>query len=221
MGPAQSVWNAFAVEWRVQSSWMWVNFVLAVTPAAGAFVLHHWWRRLWGVRWILLGATILLLPNAPYVVTDLIHLRSDMAWSPGPLYAWFGVVPMFALLIASGVLSYAYCMHVLRRTMRGAGWPRRWRALVELSIDTVCALGVALGRISRLNSWDIVRPDRLAAGLRTVSADPRSLMLALIVVVLADVAVDRAASGAVHRLRPGPRGGARASGPSPGSAGRV
>jgi uncharacterized membrane protein len=198
---AHSEWPILVEQWHLQFSWMWVNFVLAVMPALMAFVLHHWWKRLWGLRWLMLGATVLLLPNAPYVVTDLIHLRGAVGRAPGPLVAGVVVVPMFALLIGSGVLGYAYCMHALRRTMRAAGWARSRRAGIELSIDAVCAVGVALGRISRLNSWDIVRPDRLADGLRTVGADPRGLVLALVVVVLADVAVDRAASGAVHRLR--------------------
>ena len=190
------VWEA-----RHQLPWMSVNFLLAVLPALGVFALHHWWRRLWGIRWVILVMSALLLPNAPYVVTDLIHLPGWIHWAPSQWAVWLVVIPLFGVLIGSGVLSYAYTMHVMRRHMRWAGWSRRRRITVEVTVDLLCAVGVALGRISRLNSWDVVRPDRLAQGWHDIAADPRSVLLAFIIVVLADVAVDWVASGAAHRIQ--------------------
>ena len=194
-----SVWNAFAFEWHQHGSWMEIDFILAVAPGVGAFILYHWWRHLFAVRWFMLVAVALLLPNAPYVVTDLVHLHW-FAWAPTRLDHLVGEI-LLGTLIASGVFSYAYTMHITRRIMRGRGWPRRQRAAVEISIDAVCAVGVALGRVSRLNSWDVIRPDRLGHGLHMIVSDPRSLVLAAIIVVLADLPVDRLASGAVHALQ--------------------
>lgn len=197
---AADVWAAFGREWRLEGYWMWVNFVLAVAPAVGGFILYHWWRHLYGVRWVILAAVALLLPNAPYVVTDLIHLHWMLSWAPTRLDR-LAAVTLLGALIASGVTSYAYTLHLARRVMRRRGWPRRLRAVVEITIDGLCAIGVALGRISRLNSWDVLRPDRLAHGLAVLATDPRALILAAIIVVLADLPVDRLASGAVHTLQ--------------------
>lgn len=196
-----AAWAAFRYEWHVQFSWMWVNWTLAVLPGIGALVLRHGWRWLPGARWLLLVGVALLLPNAPYVVTDLVHLRMWVAWAPSRLDVWAGVVPLFGLLIASGVLSYGYTMHAVRRGMRALGWSRRTRLLSEALIDVVCAVGLALGRISRLNSWDVVQPARVAHALASLRFDPRGLVLALVIVVLSDLAADWVASGAVHALR--------------------
>lgn len=195
-----AVGHAFRYEWHRQGYWMGVNFLLAVAPAIGGFVLYHWWRHLYGLRWILLLAVCLLLPNSPYVVTDLIHLRWMLDRAPTPLDR-FAVVGLLAFLIAGGVVSYAYTVHLARRTMRRWDWPRRRRMFVEIGIDGVCAVGVALGRISRLNSWDAFRPEHMLHGLGVLAADPKAVVLAGIIVVLADLPVDRLASGAAHRLQ--------------------
>lgn len=202
MGAALAhVWTTFRYEAHQQLSWMALNIVLAVLPALGALALHRWWRGLGTFRWVVLFAVGLLLPNAPYVVTDLIHLRLAIEMAPDRTAVYAGVIPFFALLIATGVLSYAYTLHLMRKHMRARGWSMRRRVSTEVAVNLMCALGVALGRISRLNSWDVFRPVRLAHGLNLVSLDPRSVVLALVVVLLAGVAVDWAASGAVHSVR--------------------
>jgi uncharacterized membrane protein len=196
-----SIWQAFHYEAHTQLAWMRVNLILAVLPVTGAILLYAGWRWLSVLRWPLLLATGLLLPNAPYVVTDLIHLDDSLRRAPGPLYVWAGVIPLYACLIATGVLSYAFTLHLMRKGMRSAGWSRRRRVTVEVVVGFLCALGVALGRISRLNSWDVMHPTRLASGLATVSLDPRSVVFALIIVIVAGVVVDWLASGAAHSLR--------------------
>lgn len=197
----EGLWSAFGQEAHRQLPWMELNLVLAVLPGLGASALHRWWRPIGWLRWPLLVTVALLLPNAPYVVTDLIHLRTAIELAPSRTAMLAGVIPLFAVLIATGVLSYAYTMHLMRKHMRLSGWSRRRRIAVEVTVSGLCALGVALGRISRLNSWDVFMPGRLLHGLHVVSLDPRSVLLALVIVVVAGVAVDWLASDAAHALR--------------------
>ncbi len=202
MGAALAhLWSSVRFEAHVLLPWMTVNFVLAVLPGLGAFLLHRRWRRMGPARWVVLFAVGLLLPNAPYVVTDLIHLRDSINGAPNRTAVFAGVLPFYAILIASGVLSYAYTMHLMRKHMRLGGWSRRRRVVAEVAVNLLCALGVALGRISRLNSWDVFRPDRFLHGLHVVSLDPRSVVLALLIVLFAGVAVDWLASDVVHSVR--------------------
>lgn len=200
-GVLAGIWSGFTEELHWQLPWMRVNFVLAILPVLGAYTLHRWWRPMGPLRWPVLVSVGLLLPNAPYVVTDLIHVRASIRGAPDPVAVYAGVVPLFTGLIATGVLSYAYTLHLMRKHMRLAGWSRQRRVGAEVAVSLFCTLGVALGRISRLNSWDVFRPDRLAHGLRQVTLDPRSVVLSLLIVLLAGVAVDWLASGAAHTLR--------------------
>ncbi|MDR3314654.1 MAG: DUF1361 domain-containing protein [Oscillospiraceae bacterium] len=110
---------------------------------------------------------IFFFPNAPYMLTDLIHLRwyefyiSGVGFTDNPV-AWFGLLHMVTGVAAGaavGMLSLRL-LHSVVRTRHGslAGWG---------FVGGVCALsgvGVWIGRCLRLNSWDVfTRPGRLAA----------------------------------------------------------
>lgn len=110
-----------------------------------------------GIVWLLFW------PNAPYIVTDAIHLRR-----PGAMPGWFdaGLVAIFAATgVALGLLSLLL-MHriVAARHGRAAGW-----LLVALAVP-LGAVGIYLGRVHRFNSWDAVA-DPLGI-LRVLALDP-------------------------------------------------
>jgi uncharacterized membrane protein len=111
----------------------------------------------------LLGLWLLFFPNAPYLVSDLAHLR---AWSPGAPH-WFDAV-LFAAFLATGVaagLASLLLVHglVARRLGRLAGW-----AAIALA-SLLAGFGIYLGRFERFNSWDaLTRPAQVLA----VAIDP-------------------------------------------------
>ncbi|MBX3215834.1 MAG: DUF1361 domain-containing protein [Labilithrix sp.] len=126
------------------------NLLLAWIPYACAVALRALERR--GARALALVPLLLVwlafLPNAPYLVTDFIHLR----WRDGaPLwfdaamlasYAWAGV--------GLGVASLRICSGVVR-ARRG---PWTAAAFVGLS-GLATGFGIYLGRFVRLNTWDV------------------------------------------------------------------
>lgn len=144
---------------RWNGIWMAWNLFLAAVPAVLAVALFArspvlrdrkrsvtWWA---GV-----GLFVLFLPNAPYVVTDLIHLRADVAAAPFDGVVVFGVLPMYAAFIGAGFLAYVACTELVLREVRTVrSGVARWQ--VELPLHAVCAVGVVLGRITRLNSWEM------------------------------------------------------------------
>lgn len=196
-----TIWQALDYESHAQGPWMGVNLTLAVLPGVGALLLHHWrGRRRWA-WWAGVAAVAALLPNAPYVMTDIVHLAPDLRAAPTRADAVFGVVPLFVLLIATGVLSYSLVLHLLRRELHRRGWRRRRLVAAEAAVDVVCAVGVGLGRIPRLNSWDLVRPFHMLHGLSVVAFRPEYLAVALVGIVVASVTADRVATGTVHAVR--------------------
>ncbi|MFC9994213.1 DUF1361 domain-containing protein [Nocardia sp. NPDC127526] len=146
--------NFFWLAWNTMLAWIPVALALLVfrlgTVRAGRLpVSPVWWA---GVVLI-----VLFLPNAPYVVTDLVHLRYDVrAVGDGPVVST--VLPVYAAFIASGFLAYYLVLRETGRFLDRSGLSS-WRTPVTIAVHFLCAIGVFLGRWVRLNSWEpVVEP---------------------------------------------------------------
>lgn len=143
---------------RTNRSWMTWNLILALVPAVLAVSLFARplpRTRLW---WAGVAAFVLFLPNAPYVVTDLIHLGPDAQRVDSRGVLLTGIIPLYAAFILAGFLSYVLCTELVVRAVREVR-PNALRWPVEMGIHLLSTVGIVLGRIGRLNSWDtLARP---------------------------------------------------------------
>jgi len=136
------------------------NLVLAWVPAFVALRLRTVVRRgSTAARLVPFGLVwLLFLPNAPYLVTDVVHLRYD------DVTRWYDV-PMYLVFSGTGLLLgflSLFVVHSLVRARLGerAGW------LLALPTIGLTGIGVYLGRALRWNSWDVVvQPERRIAEL--------------------------------------------------------
>lgn len=123
------------------------NLFLAAIPLAAAEVFD---RARWAAtRWSALAVWLLFLPNAPYIVTDFIHLR---ARPPVPL--WFDVLLLLSCAGTGLLLGYGSVMLVQRAIARRSGVRVGWSVAVLSLI--LSAFGIYLGRFVRFNSWQVV-----------------------------------------------------------------
>jgi uncharacterized membrane protein len=163
------IWNLFLA---------WIPFVLAV------IVYDRWRRRGAGITIFVLGALwLLFFPNAPYIVTDFVHLEHGAGvpyWYDAvtiAAFAWMGVVLGFASL---------FLMQTVVRQWHGAvaGW---LFALVAIGLGS---LGIYLGRFLRLNSWDALEdPSVIPRILHAVARDPFAYQEAIAVTLLFTLAL--------------------------------
>lgn len=114
------------------------------------------------------AAWLIFLPNAPDLVTDLVHLT---ARPPVPL--WFDIL-FFVGFAATGCwLGLTSLEVVVARVRRRLG--PAWAHAIALAACVLCAYGVFMGRFFRLNSWDVVdRPWRLFELASAPLLDPLS-----------------------------------------------
>jgi uncharacterized membrane protein len=140
-------------------AWMLWNTALALLPLLLAAWLFRrpepgYARR---VRWWLgVVAFLAFLPNAPYVLTDLVHLSEDV---PAATTAWrmaYVTVPTYLAFCAVGFGAYVVSLIWLTRLLHARGWRARGIWMVEVGLHLACAFGIFLGRFIRFNSWDIV-----------------------------------------------------------------
>lgn len=154
------------------SAVLW-NLFLAWTPFVVAFFLGR--RTIAGVSARMLAGTaalwLILLPNAPYMLTDLKYAGSSSRVPVLYDVLLFSAAAWTGLLLA---FASVFLMHGVARRLLGprAGW-----ALVICSL-TLSSFGIYLGRVHRWNSWDLlVRPASLAVDVAHGLEDPRALAL--------------------------------------------
>jgi uncharacterized membrane protein len=169
---------------RTNRFWMTWNLVLAAVPLALAVPVFRWTGRRGPAWWAGLALAALFLPNAPYVVTDLVHLRDDVlaARSDGAVIS--GVLPVYGVFIALGLASYALVLREGGRFLAAHGLGR-WRAPAEVATHLVCAVGVLLGRVARLNSWEPVTEPHSTAERVVLTLTWRMAPFAVVVLFVA------------------------------------
>jgi uncharacterized membrane protein len=124
------------------------------------------------------GAWLLFFPNAPYIVTDLIHLHHDRG--ERVLLADGTAIGVFAL--TGLLLAFASLRRMQRLVVERFGGRAGWALVGAVSLLT--GVGVYLGRVLRWNSWDLVsRPDALLADLVAPLGDPLAYQRPLAVTV--------------------------------------
>lgn len=144
--------------------WMSWNLLLAAVPAVMAVLLFHRPHRRTILWWALVGVFVLFLPNAPYVVTDLIHVRMNVRSASLDGTILFGILPIYALFVTAGFACYAFALYEVGRAVGRTAWSRRSR-VVQIGLHALSAVGVLIGRFPHINSWSVVTHPRLAVSL--------------------------------------------------------
>jgi len=128
------------------------NLFLAWLPLGLAYLVGDMWRQRYiGRRGVIVGVGIWLLffPNAPYLITDLIHLKA----APDHLI-WYDALMSFSFAL-SGLLTGLYSLLKVHRLVE-----KIWNSLIAwVTVSgslVLSSYGVYLGRFGRWNSWDIV-----------------------------------------------------------------
>lgn len=153
---------------------LWWNLFLAWVPWVVARSLPVGPGRLRAVTfWGLLAVWLPFFPNAPYLLTDLVHLK---ARAPVPL--WFDVLFLASFAWAGCVLGWDSLRRVHAALDARVG-PRAANLVVLTSV-LLCGVGVFLGRFERLNSWDVVTdPAQVALTTADALLEPRALLYSL------------------------------------------
>lgn len=113
------------------------------------------------IRWLavpVFSIWLLILPNAPYMITDLVHIRNASGtWLvyDSILIACFAVTGCWAGF--KSMQQMVYSLTILKYLKTDF-----IKTSFEYVVLFLCALGIYLGRDLRWNSWDILQhPDQL------------------------------------------------------------
>ncbi len=119
------------------------NLFLAIVPFMIIKLRYISSNKLWTIGCFVMS--LLFLPNSPYIVTDLFHIRPREE-----MPIWFDTLMIFSSAMSGLILFYAALFEMERILSKRWGFPG------ILSIVFLSAFGIYLGRYLRFNSWDIV-----------------------------------------------------------------
>jgi uncharacterized membrane protein len=154
------------------------NLFLAWVPFLIAFVLYRLRMRSRLLLLVAGCAWLAFFPNAPYILTDLIHLknpRSVPIWYDSVMIVTFAWTGLFL-----GLVSLRMMQSLVRRRLGNlVSWGFAF-AVLALS-----GFGIYLGRFERWNSWEVVTNPRFIFGsLLRGALDPFAHPKALAVTAL-------------------------------------
>lgn len=142
------VFITMALNWSLQYWYLPYNLILAWVPLIIALLLVT--KRFSPfVQLILLATWLAFLPNAYYLVTDIIHITEELRVS----YS-LDTVALFAV-IAPGVAAGAYSLLLIDQCYFKK-FSYSLRLAILGGIGLLVSVGVYLGRTLRWNSWDLV-----------------------------------------------------------------
>jgi uncharacterized membrane protein len=154
------VWNLYLA---------WVPLVLA----AAAYARSR--RGVDPLTAALLVSWLVFFPNAPYLLTDFIHLTQ------GPAPLWYDALMLSAFAWTGLLLGFASLYLVQLILRRAFGVAVSW--LGVFGSLALASIGVYVGRFVRLNSWDVLLHPRHVVEVvhARLVAEPPEMAQALVV----------------------------------------
>ena len=137
------VWTYLFLVWNLFLAW--IPFLLSLW----ATYIYQRQPRRWGYLLILGLVWLAFFPNAPYIVTDFLHLRPR---PPIPIWYDIGLLTTFAW---AGLFLAVFSLRAMQTLVKVfVGSLASW--LFVASIVGLSGLGIYLGRFLDWNSWDLL-----------------------------------------------------------------
>jgi uncharacterized membrane protein len=138
-----------AVTGRWEFLFLWWNLFLAFVPWTIATLTRVREIRSRWLLGILLVLWVAFFPNAPYILTDFVHLQPN--WG-APL--WFDLILILSFAFA-GMLYGFVSLHILEERFLSR-FSTFWGSAISVGLIYLSCFGIYLGRFLRWNSWDLV-----------------------------------------------------------------
>lgn len=158
--------SAVRAFWQNENLYLFLvwNLFLAAIPYLATKYLD---TKAWFKSLLVMGISILFLPNAAYLVTDFVHFRHGHRGAN----LWYDLVLFFSYGLA-GILFTYYAIQDLGSYVRRQFGNWLYRAFLALVFPAI-GYGIYLGRIERYNSWDLVlHPFSFARGMWGILTGP-------------------------------------------------
>ncbi|MFH1832991.1 MAG: DUF1361 domain-containing protein [Candidatus Levyibacteriota bacterium] len=132
--------------------WMSFNIALALFAVLAGWIAMNSrqiiFKIIFGLLWLI------FLPNTIYILTDIIHLIKQINLVSN--FEVFLLIIQYLLFLTIGALTFIYGVYPLEGFLSYYIHKRLLRRTLIIILIFLISFGVILGRMHRLNSWDII-----------------------------------------------------------------
>lgn len=135
-------------------AWMTYNIFLALIPVAFGWLLlrtkYTYLKLIAGIIWFL------FLPNTIYISTDLIHMFEQLRKVNFGLKLFLPF--QYTLLVVIGFVTFILAFYPIEKILRNVKIKhlREQATLVMIGLNFLIGFAMVLGRVERINSWDVI-----------------------------------------------------------------
>jgi uncharacterized membrane protein len=147
-----------------------VNSVLALIPLFCGWLMGKTRQKV--LQLVLVSLWFFFLPNTLYILTDMRYLPEQ--WHRVHAAAKLALALQYLLYDLLGVACFLLALSAFEKLFLRSRWRKNHVILIVclIIINFCIGLGIVLGRVQRLNSWDIFvdAPTVIAAALHNLSS---------------------------------------------------
>lgn len=163
----QNWWFFAMLSWNIALAWFPLGVMLVLRDLLATKAVRGW------VVVPFLALWLVFLPNAPYIITDLFHIRNIQ-----PPLLWFDTMTIFLFAVTGLLIGLYSSLLVHRLIVQRTGELLGWAGM--LGCQMLSGFGIYLGRWGRLNSWDFLTiPRVLARAIYNALHDTLSIKMTL------------------------------------------
>ena len=166
--------------------WMGFNVFLALIPLAFGWLILKTRQKVLKVVYALIW--FFFLPNTLYLITDLLHI----------FWQWHRMHPagqivlalQYITLVLIGLVTFILALYPVEKALLSSSWPKKKSLVPVLIIITnfFLGLGIVLGRVQRINSWDIlVDIPKVVTASINIFTSPELILFVLFFALFANV----------------------------------
>jgi uncharacterized membrane protein len=132
-------------------SWMAFNLELAFLPLLFASLFFRFDNKF--LKTVFFVAWLAFLPNSAYVMTDMLHLIDD--WGRIMPDDRFLIICQYIVFEILGLAAFVFALYPFEKALRKS-WAKKSASDIILAMNFIIGFGMVLGRVDRVNSWQVI-----------------------------------------------------------------
>lgn len=154
-------------------------------------------KMLFGFFWLL------FVPNAIYIVTDIIHIPTQFSKIDSLL-----IIPLFLqylILEISGIVTFVISIYFFEITLCLKRFRLSKLLVIFIIIVTnfIIGFGVVVGRVQRTNSWDVfLNPGRVIDDAYNIVINPNLFIFTIAMGIISNIVYFSLKNTVIHKVKP-------------------